>query len=114
MNFLIFYLLILVMTGINSLGALFFKDTMVRVKVFSIKNSFKVLTLYLGMLCYLVGSIINIVLLKNEDYSIVYPLTSLSCVWTLVFSKIFLGEKITIRKCVGIPLIVLGTFLVCL
>ena len=79
------------MTCGNSIGALFFKVTMVRVKVFSIKNTFKIPTLYFGILCYAVGSLLNILLMYFLDYSTVYPLTSLTCVWTLLFSSVFLG-----------------------
>ena len=78
------------MTCGNSIGALFFKVTMVRVKVFSIKNTFKIPTLYFGILCYAVGSLLNILLMYFLDYSTVYPLTSLTCVWTLLFSSVFL------------------------
>lgn len=101
------------MTCGNSIGALFFKVTMVRVKVFSIKNTFKIPTLYFGILCYTVGSLLNILLMYFLDYSTVYPLTSLTCVWTLLFSSVFLGEKITARKFIGITVIICGAILIC-
>ena len=100
------------MTCGNSIGALFFKVTMVRVKVFSIKNTFKIPTLYFGILCYAVGSLLNILLMYFLDYSTVYPLTSLTCVWTLLFSSVFLGEKITARKFIGIAVIICGAILI--
>lgn len=102
-----------VMTCGNSIGALFFKVTMTRVKVFSIKNTFKIPTLYLGILCYAVGSLLNILLMHYLDYSTVYPLTSLTCVWTLLFSSVFLGEKISARKLIGIAVIICGAILIC-
>ena len=95
------------MTCGNSIGALFFKVTMVRVKVFSIKNTFKIPTLYFGILCYTVGSLLNILLMYFLDYSTVYPLTS------LLFSSVFLGEKITARKFIGIAVIICGAILIC-
>ncbi|MCQ2601480.1 MAG: DMT family transporter [Treponema sp.] len=101
------------MTCGNSIGALFFKVTMTRVKVFSIKNTFKIPTLYLGILCYAVGSLLNILLMHYLDYSTVYPLTSLTCVWTLLFSSVFLGEKISARKLIGIAVIICGAILIC-
>lgn len=101
------------MTCGNSIGALFFKVTMTRVKVFSIKNTFKIPTLYLGILCYAVGSLLNILLMHFLDYSTVYPLTSLTCVWTLLFSSVFLGEKISARKLIGIAVIICGAILIC-
>lgn len=101
------------MTCGNSIGALFFKVTMTRVKVFSIKNTFMIPTLYLGILCYAIGSLLNILLMHFLDYSTVYPLTSLTCVWTLLFSSVFLGEKISARKLIGIAVIICGAILIC-
>lgn len=101
------------MTCGNSIGALFFKLTMTRVKVFNIKNTLKLPTLYLGILCYGLGSLLNILLMHYLDYSTVYPLTCLTCVWTLLFSSIFLGEKISVRKLIGIAFIIGGAILIC-
>lgn len=101
------------MTCANSIGALLFKLTMTRVKVFSIKNTFKLPTLYYGIVSYALGSLINILLMYFLDYSTVYPLTSLTCVWTLLFSSLFLGEKISARKLIGIAVIICGAILIC-
>lgn len=101
------------MTCGNSIGALFFKLTMTKVKVFSIKNTFKIPSLYLGILCYGLGSLLNILLMHYLDYSTVYPLTSLTCVWTLLFSSVFIGEKISVRKLIGIAVIICGAILIC-
>ncbi|MCR5614136.1 EamA family transporter [Treponema sp.] len=114
MKYLILLISILIMTACNAFGSLLFKSTMSRVKVFSIKQTLKTRTLYFGILCYLAGSMINIFLMHYWDYSTVYPMTSCSCVWLLLFSNWFIGEKITGHKIIGLSLIIAGTFLICL
>lgn len=114
MKYLILLLSILFMTACNAMGSLLFKNTMIKVKVFSIKRTFSLGILYLGIFFYFLGSIVNILLLNFWDYSTIYPLTSFTCVWTLVFSKFILKEKITLRKVIGILFIVLGVFLICI
>lgn len=109
-----FILGILIMTFCNSLGAYFFKLTMNEVKVFSLKATFTNIWLYVGSFAYFCGSIFNILLMRDYDYSIVYPLTSISCVWTLLISVIFLNEKINAWKIIAIALIVLGACLICM
>lgn len=102
------------MTFCNAFGALLFKSSMSRIKVFSIKDTFALPSLYLGILCYAAGSVLNILLLHYWDYSTIYPLTSLTCVWTLILSKWFLDEKINGYKLLGIGCIIAGAFLICI
>lgn len=101
--------LILAMTVSGSLGAFFLKK--------SVEGDFRVAVLlrspflYLGGGFYVLGALLNIVLLRYLDYSVVYPLTALTYVWTLPISAMFLGERITARKGAGVALILLGVFL---
>ncbi len=105
---------VMVMKACNSLGSLLFKKTMIRVKVFSMKETFTTSLLYIGIFLYAAGSVANIILMHFFDYSTVYPLTSLTCVWTLFFSHWLLKEKPTVHKFLGIGLIIAGAFLICI
>lgn len=49
---------------------------------------------HIGFL-YFVSATLNIWILQYFEYSVVLPLTSLICVWTMILSYIILKEKIT-------------------
>lgn len=68
--------------------------------------------LYIGDFLYLPSAVLNIWLLRIMDYSVVLPLTSLTYVWTMILSYIFLKEKITSRKIVGVTCILVGAVFV--
>ena len=64
---------------------------------------------YIGGIFYVSAAILNIVVLKFLSYSIVLPLTAMTYIWTMIISKIALGEKITKNKIIGTILIILGS-----
>lgn len=64
--------------------------------------------LYAGGILYLVAALLNIYVLRFMEYSVVLPLTSITYIWTLVVSYLFLQEKITRKKVAGVCLIVMG------
>ncbi|MGF2617965.1 EamA family transporter [Rossellomorea vietnamensis] len=100
--------LLLTMTLLGSLGGFFFK----KASGVSKRGVIKVLLfLAIGGSLYLAGAILNILLLKELPYTVVFPLTSVTYIWTLVLSYKFLDEKITIRKVTGILIIGLGCLL---
>ena len=68
--------------------------------------------LYIGGIVYVLSALINIVILKYLDYSVVLPLTSLTYIWTMVFSYFLLKENISIKKIAGVALIIVGAILV--
>ncbi|MEW8987208.1 MAG: EamA family transporter [Bacillus sp. (in: firmicutes)] len=41
----------------------------------------------------------------------VFPLTSVTYIWTMIISKIWLNERITSRKLLGVTLILIGCVL---
>ena len=104
-----FLLAVLVMTLCGSLGALFFK------RGAADATGFRTLVtsprLWLGGCFYLAGAALNILLLRGYDYSLVYPLTSLTYAWSLALSSLLLGERVTVRKVLGVAAICLGAFL---
>lgn len=66
---------------------------------------------YVGGLLYFLSALLNIYLLKHIDYSILLPLTSITYIWTLVLSFLFLKEKISARLMAGIALVICGVIL---
>ena len=66
----------------------------------------------MGGFLYLAAAVLNIWLLRYLDYSVVLPLTSLTYVWTMILSKLFLNEKITGRKMAGVLLLLAGAVMV--
>ena len=105
----ILYLCLLIMTLMGSVASLF-------LKIASASNGIKTLllnpSLYAGGLLYLGSAVLNIILLRYLDYSVVLPLTSLTYVWTMVFSYIILKETITAKKIAGVVLIAIGAMMV--
>ena len=100
---------VLLMTLLGSLGALFFKrgaDTVTGLRSLLFSPQ-----LWLGGCCYLAGAALNIGLLRLHDYSVIYPLTSLTYVWSLALSAAFLRERVTARKLLGVAAVCLGAFL---
>lgn len=93
------------MTIAGAFGGFFFKKA--TLKGFKISAYF-LLFLGIGGFCYLLSSILNIMVLKQLPYTIVFPLTSITYIWTLLISYFFLKESITVKKVVGIILICMG------
>ena len=99
------FVLLIVMTLLGSVAAFFLKKA----------SGFKGITeliknpnFYIGAGLYLLSALINIYLLRHMNYSVVLPLTSITYVWTMIISYIYLKEKVGIKKLVGVSLIVLG------
>lgn len=83
---LIKLVLLLCMTLLGSLGGFFFKKCTSR----GLKLSgFFILNLGIGGVFYVLGALLNIQLLKMMPYTIVYPLTSITYIWTLILSSFF-------------------------
>ena len=103
------YLLVAVMTLAGSLGAYYFKRSSESATgVFSLLRISK---FYIGGALYAVSAILNVLLLRVMDYTVLYPMTAITYVWSLLISNHFLGEKITGKKIAGIALICLGVVL---
>lgn len=102
--------IVVVMTAIGSLGAISFKrTTMLSDKVL---GYLKVKWLYIGVLLYVTASIFNFYMLTKIDYSVMLPLTSVTYIWTAIFSKVFYKEIINWQKIVAIGLIIAGAILI--
>lgn len=102
-------LLVLVMTVTGSVAALFLKRASAAGGLLAM---FRIWPLYLGAFLYLLSAVLNILLLRRLDYSVVLPLTSITYIWTMLFSARLLGEKITRRKLAGVGAILVGAILI--
>lgn len=103
------WLSVLAMTLIGALGAFFLKAGMDRVD--SLPALFRTPKIYLGGCCYLAGAALNILLLRLMDYSVLYPMTALTYIWSMLLSAAFLGERITKQKLIGVAAILAGVFI---
>lgn len=105
------YALVVFMTLLGSLGGLFFKQS--TEKGLKLSRSF-ITNMMIGGIFYLSSAVFNIIALHHLNYSIVYPMTSVTYIWSLIFSYFILNERITMRKMVGVLLIIVGTFVLIL
>jgi drug/metabolite transporter (DMT)-like permease len=105
---------ILLMTSLGSLGAVCFKKTSLGEEGFSIKKLIKNKWLYLGGVLYVAGAVFNIIVLRFLPYSVVLPFSSITYIWTIIFSNRFFHEKIGKFKVIAICCIVFGVVLLIL
>lgn len=101
--------LVLLMTLSGSLGAFFFKKS--GADLSGILAILRVPSFYLGGFLYCFGALMNVILLRYMDYTMVYPMGALGYVWSLVISNRFLGERITKRKVLGVSLVLAGVLI---
>ncbi|MEE1170909.1 MAG: EamA family transporter [Ruminococcus sp.] len=102
---ILLFVLLIVMTLMGSVAAFFLK------KASGFKNITELIknyNLYIGAGLYLLSAIINIIVLRYLNYSVVLPLTSITYVWTMVISYLFLKEKVGIKKLLGVSFIIMG------
>lgn len=101
-----YFALLVLMTILGSVASLYLKKA-------SGSNGFaatlKNVNLYIGGFLYLSSAVLNIIVLRKLDYSIVLPLTAITYIWTMLLSRIVLKERITLKKIAGVLLILLGT-----
>ena len=106
---IVYFIFLLIMTVLGSVASLFLKKASGTDGILAmIKN----VNLYIGGFLYLASAILNIWLLRYLEYSVVLPLTSLTYIWTMVFSYMILKEKITKKKICGVFLILIGAICV--
>ena len=110
------YSLIFLMTIMGSVASLFLKKAADSMEGDSlIKAAFGLLkapSIYIGVFLYGAAAILNIVVLRFLDYSIVLPLTAFTYVWTIILARVRLKEEISANKIIGICLVVAGAVLV--
>lgn len=103
------YLLALLMTFLGAVGAFFLKKA--SAKAPRILSLFTSKEFYLGGIFYVSGAVLNILLLRYREYSLLYPMTAITYIWTTLISHSLLGEKISKRALLGIMMICIGVVL---
>lgn len=103
---MIFYLMVIVMTLLGAFGAFLFKMSGDRIA--GIAFLLKEPRIYLGAAFYVASAVINIVLLRYMEYSVLYPMSAITYIWSMLLSKYLRGEAITRRKIIGILAICMG------
>ena len=98
------YVMVVIMTWLGALGAFFLKRSARDLCAFW--PVLKKTQFYLGIGFYGAGALLNIVLLRHMEYSVLYPMGAMTYIWSLL-SVWRLRERITKRK-------ILGLFLVCM
>ena len=98
------YFLLLLMTMLGTVAAVFFKKAAGK----EILKSFFDVNLYIGVFLYLIAAVLNVYILKYLDYSLVLPMTSLTYIWTVLVSYLVFKEKIVKQKLFGVLLILVG------
>lgn len=96
---------------IGSFGAAFLKSGAQRLER-SLRSIVSNWRLAAGVGSYLVSSVFFVFGLKEGELSVLYPLVSLGYMWTLLWSYLFFGEKITRVKVIGLVLILAGVSLI--
>jgi len=103
----------LVLTGsvIGSVGAVFLKSgaLVLRPTLSSVVFNWR---LGLGILTYMLSSVLFVKGMSNGELSVLFPMVSLGYICTLAWSRLFFQEVITRAKIMGIGLILAG--IVCL
>jgi drug/metabolite transporter (DMT)-like permease len=66
--------------------------------------------LAMGVFLYLLSSVFYVIGVSKGDLSALYPMVSVGSIWTLLWSKIILGEMITPAKMLAVGIILAGCF----
>lgn len=66
----------------------------------------------LSLLLYIIAMIIYMFMLKSYSLSMVYPLTSISYIFTIILAMALLCEKVTFGGWLGVLFIMLGVGLI--
>ena len=64
----------------------------------------------LGVVLFLLSSLLFVAGLKHGSLTVLYPLVSLGYVWTLLWSRLFFHERFNRSKLLGLLLILIGVF----
>lgn len=107
----VYFILLLIMTLLGSVAALFLKRASGSEGILELLKN---INLYIGGSLYFASAVLNIIVLRYLDYSIVLPLTSITYIWTMVLSYLILKERITNKKISGVIMIIIGAICVSL
>ncbi len=104
-------LLVLLASFVGSFGAVFLKAGAKK-----LRDGFRHLlfnpAIVAGVISFLVSSYFFVLGIRHGELSILYPLVSLSYVWTLLWSRLFFHEPFTRNKFLGLFVILVGVFFI--
>ncbi len=104
-------LLIVLATIVAAVGSVLLKIGAGKLKK-SLTAIIKNWQVLLGFCFYGTGSIMFVPALRGGDLSVLFPITSLTYIWTVLLSKKVLNETINSWKWIGIALIMVGVILI--
>jgi multidrug transporter EmrE-like cation transporter len=95
----------------GSFGALFLKIGAGKLQrsLRSVATNWRLL---LGIAFYLFSSVLFVFGVRRGELSVLYPMVALGSVWTLLWSKLILGEPLTRPKLVALGMILCGMALI--
>jgi len=118
MEIIIVICFMVIFTIIGSFGSILLKKGSGRFHLdFSTKGIINLLTnwnIIFGGLLYFLSLIGFIFLLRQQELSILYPLTSIGYIFVTLFSVWLLKERINAYKILGIALIIFGVWMITL
>jgi len=100
-------LLVFLASLIGSVGAVFLKSGAQKLK-FSLGSLLFNYRLGAGVGFFLLSSYFFVLGLREGELTVLYPLVSLSYIWTLLWSRLFFKEPFTRNKLAGLFLILAG------
>lgn len=106
-------LVLIIMTVLGAFGGFFLKLSG-QDKRKNRKGQFLNHFFILGGGFYFSASLLNIWLLNRLPLSVVLPMTSMTYVWTFFIAKIFLKERITVYKVLGLIFLSVGVVVIAL
>ena len=104
----VFILILFFMTFLGSFAGMFLKKSSGTTFIKMLKNY----NLYVGAGLYLLAALLNVYILTKLDYSFVLPFTSITYIWTMFIAYLVLKEKISVKKMLGVGLIVCGAIII--
>lgn len=105
--------LVILSTILASSASLFLKIGTKKITFkLNINFFYKNIILFLGLFCYALASILGIIAYKGGELSILYPLASLSYIWTMILAVTILNEKMNKYKYFSVLLIIIGITLI--
>jgi multidrug transporter EmrE-like cation transporter len=114
--------LILICVGLGVVGQLTMKKGMNTIGNIGVKDLFssrifEILFqqyVFIGIVFYLLASLLWLVILSQEELSFVYPLISIGYIVTAILSKLIFHESLSLFRFLGILLICGGVYMIIL